>query len=384
MKYLYNGKIVCVDKVLDGYAIYIFDNKIHSIIPECDMDSSIEKIDCGGAYILPGLVDIHCDYLERVIVPRKGIIFDTEFALRHFDKELLAHGITTIFHSISIANSTITNKKRTLSVEQMLHIGEIITKSASDLCINHKYHARLELNTTEAVDRIMLMIEDGDIDLFSIMNHTPGQGQYHDLEQFKHEIFKQYGAISSQKQFEVIEQCTSKTILSNEKLLDVINRCHAFNIPIAYHDVDCEEVLSFMDRNDINISEFPLNDKSSISSYKHGFFNVVGSPNVLLGGSHNNNLSATETIKKGHANVLCSDYFPCTLLDAIFYLKNIGVNICHAVNLATYYPAKATGMSNYGLIDIGAQADLIVVCDDKYPIVKKVFINGIQKYQLGE
>lgn len=41
-------------------------------------------------------------------------------------------------------------------------------------------------------------------------------------------------------------------------------------------------------------------------------------------------------------------------------------------------------MSNYGLIDIGAQADLIVVCDDKYPIVKKVFINGIQKYQLGE
>ena len=97
-------------------------------IADCNEDMEYgEIIDCTGKFIMPGLIDIHSDVVENIIVPRKGIIFSNYTALSEVDKELASQGITTMYHSISIANSTICNRKRTLSVKQMIAIVSSVT-----------------------------------------------------------------------------------------------------------------------------------------------------------------------------------------------------------------------------------------------------------------
>lgn len=137
---LLNGLIVLQHEVLQGYAVVICEEKIEDIVPmgkASHLEGIAEYIDCSGLYIIPGLIDIHSDMVETIIVPRKGLVFSNELALHEADRQLIGHGITTIFHSISIANSTICNRKRTLSVSQMISIGDAINQYDDQMLIHH-------------------------------------------------------------------------------------------------------------------------------------------------------------------------------------------------------------------------------------------------------
>ncbi len=51
----------------------VFDDTIHMI--------NAKVIDVQGRLIMPGLVDLHSDSLERSIEKRKGVFFDIDFAI---------------------------------------------------------------------------------------------------------------------------------------------------------------------------------------------------------------------------------------------------------------------------------------------------------------
>lgn len=211
---------------LKEYAIIISNGLIDSIIPQEELSNininDFDIIDCSNRYIMPGLIDLHSDVIENIIVPRKGVIFDVGLALHEIDHQLICQGITTMYHSISIANSTICNRKRTLSVEQMIEIGDSISKYDTELLVNHRFHARFELNTLEAFDDIYSRMEKDVIHEFSFMNHTPGQGQYTSLETFKIEIKKQYGDISNSQISQIISECQNKPLLTEDKIEKLI------------------------------------------------------------------------------------------------------------------------------------------------------------------
>ena len=180
-----------------------------------------------------------------------------------------------MYHSISIANSTICNRKRTLSVKQMIDIGDDIFKYHKEMLINHRFHARLELNTIEAYSPILERLKNGVIHELSLMNHTPGQGQYSSLEVFKVEIRKQYGDISPKKVNEIICECQNKPLLSQCQIQNLLKTAQKKNIPIAFHDVEKESQLKFMKENGISICEFPLNFDIAQKAHEQGFYNLV-------------------------------------------------------------------------------------------------------------
>lgn len=385
---LSNGFIVLQKEILQGYAVVLCADKIQDIVPvknTSHIENISEYIDCSGLYILPGLIDIHSDMVETIIVPRKGLVFSNEIALYEADRQLIGQGITTIYHSISIANSTICNRKRTLSVPQMIGIGDAIKQYNAQLLIHHQFHARLELNTIEAFEGILQRMKNNTIHELSLMNHTPGQGQYASLDAFKVEIRKQYGDISESQMLSVIEECQAKPLLTSDQIIELLECANSQGIPIAFHDLETDSQLSFMKKYGIHIGEFPLSASIAATAAANMFFNVVGAPNILRKGSHNQNASATELLKNGWAKIICSDYYSPALLPAIFMLPQISqITLPEAVSFATYYPAQAVRLDHiYGSIAPGKNADIIVV--DNRSTVPKVliaFVDGKKKYHL--
>lgn len=58
MKAIINGKIILKDKVLTGMAV-VFEEKIIDIVKNDNVPSEAEIIDASGAYVAPGLIDVH-------------------------------------------------------------------------------------------------------------------------------------------------------------------------------------------------------------------------------------------------------------------------------------------------------------------------------------
>lgn len=379
---LHNGIVVTENDVLENYSIIIQDKKIYKIIPSCDilLTNEYEKIiDCMGMYVIPGLIDIHSDTIEKVIVPRKGVKFDPEFAIFEVDKQLAQQGITTIFHSISIAETSICNNNRTLKIDDMFHLCDSILALEHYLLIKHRFHARLELNTISAYNYIVNKMQSRQIHELSFMDHTPGQGQYRDYSMFEKVINQQYGQTSPSQRKKIIDKCRNKPKLDVDKIESLINIANDFDIPLAYHDVETNEQVDWMLSNNFKICEFPLNFHVAEYAIKNGLYCVVGAPNVVLGHSHYNNVSATELILKKAANVLCSDYFSGTLLLSVIKLyQEFNLNLVEAIRLVSLYPAMALGLSNeIGSISVGKYADIVVVdTSHNIPRVIMTLVNG--------
>ena len=121
--------------------------------------------------------------------------------------------------------------------------------------------------------------------------------------------------------------------------------------------------LAFMDGLEATISEFPISLDIARAARARGMHTIAGAPNVMLGHSHSGNLSAREAVQAGAIDVLCSDYYPAALLDAVFTLRDqCGLDIAKAFALVTINPAKAAGIADeVGSIAVGKRADVLLV-----------------------
>ena len=56
-------------------------------------------LDARDLLVLPGIVDLHGDAFERQMMPRPGVDFPIDIALIDSDRQIVANGITTVFHA---------------------------------------------------------------------------------------------------------------------------------------------------------------------------------------------------------------------------------------------------------------------------------------------
>jgi alpha-D-ribose 1-methylphosphonate 5-triphosphate diphosphatase len=108
------------------------------------------------------------------------------------------------------------------------------------------------------------------------------------------------------------------------------------------------------------MSEFPTTLAAAQYAKNLGLLTVMGGPNVVRGGSHSGNVSATELAKQGLLDVLSSDYVPGSLLSAVARLVHEEImTLPQAVATVTSHPAQATGLNDRGALEIGFRADLV-------------------------
>lgn len=369
-----NAKIVTPEVILEG-SVVVEDGKIAEIVGGGTRFNSNDIIDARSKYLLPGFVDIHGDDLEMEINPRPLVRFSIDFALINLDRETAGCGITTKLHAIAYFEDELKERYSDRSKE----IIATINKLKSRLRVNHYVHARCEISND--LSNVLDVIDDSSVKLVSIMDHTPGQGQFKKFEDYKSYHKLVYGLKEGE-----IEELVKKKRESDKmhNLREIINKSHRNKIPIASHDDDTAEKVDMVHQMGAQISEFPVTFESAKRAKELDMMVSMGAPNVVRGKSSTGNLSAIEAIQEGLVDVLCSDYNPASMLYSPFVLAKKGLlEVTDAVNMVSLNPAKAIGMNTVGSIEEGKRADMLII-DEIYgiPFVLKTIVNGRVVYDV--
>lgn len=383
MYVIHNGLIVTEEKILENHALVIDGKYIHAIVPNEEVKNwqNAEQVDANGAYITPGFIDIHSDYIETISAPRPTSLIDLNISLKETEKILINNGITTMFHSLSLYKTDMFSKNAMRTKENVQRLINLIHETSDDLhLIRHRLHARFEIDNTEGVDLLLENIEQNKVHLISFMDHTPGQGQYRNL-QYYYDTIQGYRSISNNEIQTMIAEKQRAEIITPEQIKDITTLAVEKNIAVASHDDDHMEKLHLVQSFGTTISEFPITLDVARGAKQLGLYTVVGAPNVLLGKSHSGNLSAVEAIENDCADILCSDYYPSALLHAVFQLhKQYGYDLREMINKVTINPARAVKMEDeIGSIQVGKKADLLMIeeMDHGYPMLTKTMVDGL-------
>jgi alpha-D-ribose 1-methylphosphonate 5-triphosphate diphosphatase len=369
-------RVVLPDQVLERGALQIDAGMISAIVAG-DAPPGASGIDGQGLTAVPGLIDLHGDKLEREIEPRNGAHFPIEIGVLEYDKRLAANGVTTAFAAVAFHNIGLNKSLRT--IEHGRAIAAAIMRLRPELLVDLRLHARCEITHPAVFDFVHELVFDNQVDLISFNDHTPGQGQFRDIERYIERNAVQHGI--SREDFAA--HTYQRVALADERrpaldqLAALALHARERGIVLASHDDDTPQKVALVHSLGVTLSEFPVALEAAQAARTHGMQIMMGAPNVLRGRSHSGNLSAREALAAGFVDVLASDYAPVALLQAAWMAANEGLAPLHAaVGLVTSGPATAANLADRGRIAVGLRADLALIEEGAFPRVRATFRSG--------
>ncbi|WP_166172592.1 alpha-D-ribose 1-methylphosphonate 5-triphosphate diphosphatase [Rubrobacter tropicus] len=371
-----DARVVTPDGILEGASIVLEDGRISGITARAERSG--EAIDAAGRYVLPGMVDLHCDAIEKQLAPRPGVEVPEELAFMEMDRLFAGCGVTTGFHGVSIMAG------RSRGVERGRRLCALVSRLAGEGLVRHELHLRCELPQEESVRAVEEVLGRGFARLVSVMDHTPGQGQFRDLEWFRR-YWSGDGADEAQISAALAEAERSEYTIALDRVGRIASAAKKHGATLASHDDDTVERVEVLAGHGVDISEFPVNAASARRARELGHAVCMGAPNALRGVSSGGNLSALEAVEAGLVDALVSDYHPPSMLQAAFKLAREDVlPLPESVALVTGGPARAAGLSDRGGIARGAKADLIIVGGRAgIPTVTHTIVNGESRHAAG-
>jgi alpha-D-ribose 1-methylphosphonate 5-triphosphate diphosphatase len=372
-------RVVLPDRVIDSGWVLVSGGLIAEVGEGPPPDAE-EILDGEGRWLLPGLIDIHNDAIEREMEPRPRALFPLPLALNSLENRLVSHGITTIFHSLAFMDG-----RKGLSRAAKVRSAAIeIARLAADMSIRHMVHARCEIPEPGYGDMIEELAGRGQIHLLSVMDHTPGQGQYKDVERFARFLGDQYHMKIEDANRVIRERQAAAEATDRERYVArIIAIAAAHGIPLASHDDDSVDRILTRKEQGIRMSEFPVDLDVALHAASEGMFVVVGAPNIVLGGSNTGNMRAMDAVVRGAAQIVCSDYYSPAVLASVFRMAAAGLPMHHAVRMATLNPARAVGLGDsLGSIESGKRADLVVVEEtEDLQVVAAALVEGRKVFE---
>lgn len=360
---------ILIDGKFQSADIVIKKDIIQQIAPYKSLDIAI---DFGDKRVVAGFVDLHGDAIEKEIEPRPGARFPTSMAVVELDKKLSMAGITTMFHAIGFNDQELSKGRGTEQSKELIE--EIYQANTQHLGVDNFIHARFEITSESSLETVKDLIVTKKINLLSIMDHSPGQGQFKTLEAWKKYFLKTY-TISEDEVQEYLEKKASKD--KKTVVEDLVAFSISHHLPVLSHDDDCLEKLNTLKALGVSFSEFPLSLEVAVQAKKMGIKTGMGAPNVVRGGSQSGNIAAVELIKNGVCDYLCSDYHPTSMLLSPYKLqKDIDLTLEEGFAMISSTPAKLAGLSNKGKIKEGYLADIVIIDETHIPKVVMTFKDG--------
>ncbi|MBE9140637.1 alpha-D-ribose 1-methylphosphonate 5-triphosphate diphosphatase [Nodosilinea sp. LEGE 07088] len=317
-----------------------------------------------GDYLLPGLVELHTDNLEQRLSPRPKVRWPLEIAATYHDRDLAAAGITTVCDAISIGDVTPTSMRMTLfgPMIDTIHQGQ----ESGRFAVDHRLHLRCELGYAKTYEVAATYADHPLLALISLMDHTPGQRQFAQLEKYKEYYMGKHGVTQDEIEDFIQNRMTAQRQFAQENRQKLVQLSQDKAIALASHDDATIDHVQEAVADGAAIAEFPTTLEAAKEAHRQGLQILMGSPNLVLGGSHSGNVSAMELVELDLVDIISSDYVPQSLLQAMFLMAHTTQKpLYEAMQPFTINPATAIGLGgDRGSLEIGKRADFIQVHDD--------------------
>ena len=337
--------------VIDKGRIARFDSGLTSVPGAEDWE---------GDYLIAGLVELHTDNLEKHLEPRPGVRWPAISALLTHDAQISTAGITTVLDSMGVGDFD----ERSIRADGLHAATEALNQARSQglLRAEHLLHMRCEIACDNVVEVVAPFLDDPTVRLVSLMDHTPGQRQWMNVEKFRSYTQRNQKWSDEYLAEVVAERMDMQARNSNRNRLRLLDLCRDRSLPMASHDDTVPAHVEEAVAAGFRISEFPTTESAARTARKHGLGIVMGAPNLVRGGSHSGNISALDLARADLLDVLSSDYVPLSLLHAAFLLRDqAGWPLPKAIATATLNPARLVGLGDRGEIAPGKRADYVRV-----------------------
>lgn len=359
---LIGGELVAADIDIDG-------DVIAAVGSEC---GNGRCFDARGLYVLPGIVDIHADAFERQLMPRPGVGFPIDVALMESDRQAVSNGITTLFHGV-----TWSWEPGLRGADNARAVLAAIEAMRPQLSADTHCHLRHETFNLDAESEVAGWLGDRRIGMLGFNDHMPGENTPPRTRKIA-EMAARAG-LSPEDFLALVERLRARAEEVPESIARLAGAAGASATPLLSHDDMSPEQRRWFRALDCRLAEFPTTVETAADATQAGDDVVMGAPNVVRGGSHIGWVGAADMIARGFCTILASDYYyPAPLLAAFRLAADGVVPLQAAWAYVSERPARAAGLSDRGLIEVGRRADMVVVdaSDARRPKAIATISNG--------
>ncbi|AJF71285.1 MULTISPECIES: alpha-D-ribose 1-methylphosphonate 5-triphosphate diphosphatase [Raoultella] len=353
-----NVKLVLEDEVVDG-SLEVQEGKIYAF---AESQSQLpQAIDGEGGWLLPGLIELHTDNLDKFFTPRPKVDWPAHSAMSSHDALMVASGITTVLDAVAIGDVR-DGGDRLENLEKMINAIEETQKRGVNRA-EHRLHLRCELPHHTTLPLFEKLVGREPVSMVSLMDHSPGQRQYADRSKYRDYYQGKYHLTNEEMDRFEEEQMALAATWSQPNRETIAAICRERKIALASHDDATREHVVESHQLGSVIAEFPTTLAAAEASRQHGMNVLMGAPNIVRGGSHSGNVAAHRLAADNLLDILSSDYYPASLLDAAFRIADDDGNrftLPQAIRLVSKNPAQALGLGDRGAIAEGKRADLVL------------------------
>ncbi len=371
---LTNARIVTGSEVIDGTLV-----SQGGVIRDISQGRSQlpSAMDCDGDTLIPGLIELHTDNLERHVMPRPATFWPCDAAVLGHDREIASAGITTVFNALCVGEV----HSRSARVQLLNEMSDAIEEHMADgaLKADHFFHWRCEVSYGGMIDLLEPLMSYKRLRLLSAMDHTPGQRQFTDLDRYIEYYQGKFGMSDEELRTFIAQREEDQRNHSARNRAAVVSFAKERGLTLASHDDATPEHVAEAVNDGMAIAEFPTTVEAARASHESGLRVLMGAPNIVRGMSHSGNVSARELGERGVLDILSSDYVPGSLLYGALLLEQAAdsISLPQAVATVTRNPAKAVGLDDRGEIAVGLRADLVRYhITKKAPIIRDVWREG--------
>ncbi len=370
---LTNLLIVLPNEILPG-TVVLRGDRIAEVQPGRSHLPAARDLD--GDHLIPGIVDVHTDNLERQVQPRATARWPSRSALLAHDTQTAAAGVTTVLDALCLgdlgfdAGRTQTFRDGVADLDALAGTG--LLKS------EHLLHLRCELPAADMRDLVDGVADHPLVRMVSLMDHSPGVGQYRNVDRYKKMRMDQKQISLEQVDRRIQELLDQRARLREPNRRWLLDRVAHRDLPLASHDDDSAEEVARNAADGIRISEFPVAMEAAQAAARLGVQVIAGAPNIVRGGSHSGNVAALDLVKAGAVDVLASDYVPPAMIEAAWLAAASGaITLPAAVAMITDRAARMVGLEDRGRIEAGLRADLVQVRPHEgHAVVRRVWRAG--------
>ena len=369
---LTNARLILADSILHG-TIVLDGAAIASIEP--GISAAPGAIDCEGDIVMPGIIDLHTDNLERQVQPRSNARWPSRSAMIAHDAQCAASGVTTVFDALCIGDLGFDKDRLRTFQEGVVDLDALADTGL--LKSEHVLHLRCELPAPDLMALFEPVADHPRVRMVSLMDHCPGIGQYANLDRYRAMRRREgHSAEWIENRIDVLQAQRARMRDPNRRAL--LDRVRGHAVVLASHDDRTAEEIAENHRDGIGISEFPVSMLAATEAHGCGMQVIAGAPNIVRGGSHSGNVSAAELVRKGAVDALASDYVPASLVEAAFAcVREGGITLPAGIALVTANPARMAGLHDRGRLAPGLRADLVRVREhDDLAVVREVWRAG--------